>query len=91
MESNDVVPSPEEEEAKFEEWWPYMTAAAPIVYQIMKKHECAGSSYACKPQDVPIEALRELCVALFRDNTRLCELVMKMQHTPFIFISKAGL
>ena len=68
----------EEGEAKFEEWLPYMAAYSPIVYNMLKKH---GVARDCKPLDIPIEALRELCVALFRDHSRLlsrvCDLEMK--------------
>jgi uncharacterized membrane protein YbaN (DUF454 family) len=62
---NNTYAAPEEEgEAKFEEWLPYMAAYSPIVYNMLKKH---GVARDCKPLDIPIEALRELCVALFRE------------------------
>jgi hypothetical protein len=58
----------EEAEMRFEDWLPYRAASCPIVYNMLKKHGLTGPPYDCKPLDIPIEALRELCVALYRDR-----------------------
>jgi hypothetical protein len=77
MGSNTYAMPKEEAESKFEEWLPFMAANSPIVYNMLKKHGFAGHPAL----DISIEALRELCVALFRDHSRLlsrvCDLEMK--------------
>jgi len=81
MGSNEYAAPKEEGEAKFEEWLPYMAANSPIVYNTLKKYGLSVPRVAYTPLDIPIEALRELCVALFRDHSRLlsrvCDLEMR--------------
>ena len=74
MGSNGYAAPSEEGEAKFEEWLPYMAANSPIVYNMLKKHGVPRQAYDCDPRAVSIEALRELCVALFRDRDRLAKM-----------------
>lgn len=92
MGSNSYAAPKEDGEAKFEEWLPFMAANDPIVYNMLKKHGCAGKPYDWPPRDIPIEALRELCVALFRDRDRLLKLCEEQQRKLVCthFVPKVG-
>jgi hypothetical protein len=90
MGSNTYAAPKEFGEMKFEEWLPFMAANDPIVYNMLKKHGCTGQPYDCAPLDIPIEALRDLCVALFRDRDRLlkrCEEMTLKAVPPAIPVS----
>jgi hypothetical protein len=81
MGSNGYAAPSEEGEAKFEEWLPFMAANCPIVYGILRKHGLTRIPHAAyAPLAIPIEALRELCVALYRDRDRLVKLCEEQTH-----------